>query len=128
MANLRVVEIKAFIPAKDYSKSKAFYQDIGFHLASDDDGIAYFCHGDVSFLLQDEWTTSAADHLMMHLLVENVAHWRQHLVEKKIAETYGVEIGEVVLQPWRMYDFYLRDPSGVRWCIAQNCDESVDNS
>jgi catechol 2,3-dioxygenase-like lactoylglutathione lyase family enzyme len=52
VSNLRTVELKAFIPAKDYELSKRFYQDVGFTLASDTDGIAYFHHENVSFLLQ----------------------------------------------------------------------------
>jgi len=48
VANLRTVELKAFIPAKDYELSKRFYQDVGFTLASDADGIAYFHHENVS--------------------------------------------------------------------------------
>jgi hypothetical protein len=53
MANLRAVELKAFIPAKDFTLSKRFYQDLGFTQSSDTDGVAYFHHGEVSFLLQD---------------------------------------------------------------------------
>ena len=37
MPNLSTVEIKAFIPARDFEVSKRFYQAIGFTLASDTD-------------------------------------------------------------------------------------------
>jgi predicted lactoylglutathione lyase len=40
MPNLRVTEIKAFVPAKDFALSKRFYQDLGFTLASDGGGVA----------------------------------------------------------------------------------------
>ena len=53
MTNLRTVELKAFVPARDFALSKRFYADIGFTMASDHDGIAYFHHENVSFLLQD---------------------------------------------------------------------------
>ncbi|WP_219812684.1 hypothetical protein [Aeromonas sp. ASNIH8] len=42
MPNLNVTEIKAFVPARDFPLSKQFYQDLGFTLASDGDGVAYF--------------------------------------------------------------------------------------
>jgi predicted lactoylglutathione lyase len=35
MSNLKITEIKAFVPAKDFAKSKRFYQDIGFTMASE---------------------------------------------------------------------------------------------
>lgn len=120
MANLRVNELKAFVPAKDYERSKRFYQDLGFTLASDDEGIAYFHHGESSFLLQDFDADGLASNFMMHLLVDDVDAWWQHVHDAGIAQKYDVKVGPVELQPWRMRDFVLHDPSGVLWRIAQN--------
>ncbi len=120
MANLKALELKAFVPARDHELSKRFYQDVGFSLASDGDGIAYFHCGEVSFLLQDFYEDGLAKNLMMHLLVEDVQAWWEHLQAKDIAGKYGVRIGPVELQPWRMRDFVMIDPSGVLWRIAQN--------
>ncbi len=53
MSNLNTVEIKAFIPAHNFVQSKQLYQDAGFTLASDTNGVAYFYHDNCSFLLQD---------------------------------------------------------------------------
>lgn len=75
-ANLKSVEIKAFVPAKDFELSKRFYQDLGFTMASDGGGIAYFHHGDhCAFLLQDFFVKEFAENLQMHLLVEDVQAW-----------------------------------------------------
>jgi len=41
VSNLSITEIKAFVPSKNFGLSKQFYQDLGFTMASDDDGIAY---------------------------------------------------------------------------------------
>lgn len=122
MANLRTVELKAFVPARDFALSKRFYADMGFTMASDTEGVAYFHHENVSFLLQDFYVKEAAENLMMHLLVEDVDAWWQRLRDARLAERYGVRIGAVELQPWRMRDFVLIDPSGVLWRIAQNVD------
>ena len=122
MSNLRAVEIKAFVPAKDFVLSKRFYQDLGFTLASDSDGIAYFHHGDVSFLLQDFFVEALANNLMMHLLVEDVDAWWSTIYESGIASKYGVKVTSIEQQPWRMRDFVVIDPSGVLWRIAQNTD------
>ena len=53
MSNMTTVEIKAFVPARDCALSKRFYQDLGFSLAWSSDDLAYFRHGDSSFLLQN---------------------------------------------------------------------------
>ena len=33
MTNMKTVEVKAFVPARDFALSKQFYQDLGFVLA-----------------------------------------------------------------------------------------------
>lgn len=120
MENLSVVEIKAFVPAKDFELSKCFYQDLGFTMASDLEGIAYFHHGNVSFLLQDFYVEGLASNFMMHLLVEDVDAWWAKIQQLHIPKKYGVKVTEIELQPWRMRDFVVFDPSGVLWRIAEN--------
>jgi hypothetical protein len=120
MANLNTVEIKAFVPAKDFELSKQFYSDFGFTKASDSDGIAYFHHGNCSFLLQDFYKKELAENLTLHLLVEAVPSWQQHIPERELSQKYSVNVSVVEERPWRMLDFVLHDPSGVLWRIAQN--------
>jgi uncharacterized glyoxalase superfamily protein PhnB len=117
-SSLTAVEIKAFVPAKDFALAMAFYEALGFTLASVDDGIAYFHCGNSSFLLQDFFVQAHAENFQMHLLVEDVDAW--HAQAKPVAARFKVKIGEPEDQPWRMRDFTLFDPSGVLWRIAQN--------
>ena len=124
-SNLSTVEIKAFIPARDFEVSKRFYQAIGFTLASDTDEPAYSHHLNCAFLLQKFYLAEHAGNFMMHLLVENVDDWHRHLVEQDIAGRFGVRIGEPANQPWAMRDFTLTDPSGVLWRIAQNIPQTL---
>jgi hypothetical protein len=58
--NLRVTEIKAFVPARDFGLSKRFYREIGFIMASEGGGVAYFRCGSSSLLLQDFWAGACA--------------------------------------------------------------------
>lgn len=120
MADLRTIELKAFVPAKNFELSKGFYRDIGFTMASDSDGIAYFHYENVSFLLQDFYAKELAENLMLHLLVEDVDAWWGFLRDSGISEKYGVKLSAIEQQPWHMRDFVLFDPSGVLWRIAQN--------
>jgi Glyoxalase/Bleomycin resistance protein/Dioxygenase superfamily len=118
--NLRPVEIKAFVPTKNYAKSREFYEAIGFTCAYADEEIAYFHLGDCSFLLQNFYVVAHTENFMMHLLVENVDDWHAHLMQENIAGRFGVKIGAPVDQLWAMRDFELFDPSGVLWRIAHN--------
>ena len=116
--NLAVVEVKAFVPAKDFALSMEFYEALGFTRASVFEDIAYFHCGESSFLLQDFFVQEHAANYQMHLLVENVDAW--HEKAKAVAARFHVKVGEPENQPWAMRDFTLFDPSGVLWRIAQN--------
>ena len=59
--NLRTVEAKAFVPARDFALSKRFYLALGFEIPWSSDDLAYVRHGDSSFLLQDFFPFSARD-------------------------------------------------------------------
>jgi uncharacterized glyoxalase superfamily protein PhnB len=122
MPNYNTVELKAFVPARDFELSKNFYRDLGFTMASDGDGVAYFHHENVSFLLQNFYVKEFAENLMMHLLVEDVEAWWQRLQASGLTGKYGVKAMPPEQRPWRMRDFVLYDPSGVLWRIAQNTD------
>lgn len=119
-SKLATIEIKAFVPARDFALSKRFYEALGFTMASDGDGVAYFHHGECSFLLQDFFVAEHARNFVMHLLVEDVDAWHEHVRAQHIGEQFGVEVGEPEERPWAMRDFTLLDPSGVLWRIAQN--------
>lgn len=122
MPNLRITEIKAFVPAKDFELSKRFYQGLGFTMASEGGGVAYFYFGHVSFLLQDFCAESLAENFMMHILVEDVEAWWAHVQDSQVASKYGVKVSAIEAQPWGMRDFCLFDPSGVLWRIGQNTE------
>jgi len=122
MSHLHVTEIKAFVPAKDFALSKQFYQDLGFTLASDGGGIAYFHFEHASFLLQDYCAEGLAENFMMHLLVADVDAWWDKIQQSQVVSRYGVKLWPIELQPWKMRDFCITDPSGVLWRIGQNVD------
>ena len=122
MGNLKVTEIKAFVPSSDFALSKRFYSELGFTMASEGGGVAYFYTGQSAFLLQDHCTDGLAADFCMHLLVEDVDAWWQHVDDLQLVERFGVSLSPVEQQPWRMRDFCLTDPTGVVWRIGQNTD------
>ena len=122
MANLNITEIKAFVPARDFELSKRFYRDLGFTMASEGGGVAYFHFGHVSFLLQDYCAEGLAENFMMHILVEDVDAWWNQVQASGVVERYGVRCSAVEAQPWGMRDFCLHDPSGVLWRVGENTD------
>jgi uncharacterized glyoxalase superfamily protein PhnB len=120
MSNLTTVEVKAFVPARDFALSKQFYQDLGFELAWSDDNLAYLHRGTSSFLLQNFYDEIHAGNFMMHLLVNDVDAWWRHVQTQGIADKYNVRTEPPEDRPWGLRDFVLVDPTGVLWRVGQN--------
>ena len=118
MPDLTTIEIKAFVPAKDFDLSKRFYQDLGFVVAWSSAGLAYIRHGNTSFLLQE--FSAGIDNFMMHLLVHDVDAWWALVRDRHIVAKYGVMIEPISDKPWGLRDFAISDPSHVLWRIGQN--------
>ena len=119
MTDLRTIEIKAYVPARDFTLSQQFYRDFGFKVEPMSDQMA-FCHCDgSSFLLQNYYVKEYAENFMMHILVQDVESWWDHIVRKDIGTTYGVMIEPISNKPWGLRDFAVADPAGVLWRIGQ---------
>ena len=126
--NLNAVEIKAFVPATDFERSRQFYVALGFEIAWASDDLAYVRHGATSFLLQAFDEPAFAQNFQMHLLVEDVDDWHAQVQASGVASHAGVQVGLPEDRPWGMRDFTLIDPSGVLWRIAQNIDREAIRS
>ncbi|OGB91360.1 MAG: glyoxalase [Burkholderiales bacterium RIFCSPLOWO2_12_FULL_67_210] len=120
MSTLTAIELKAFVPAKDFALSQRFYTDLGFTQRSQGGGVAYFCVDGCAFLLQDFYDPALAENLVMHLLVPDVLAWRAHVDAQDLAGRYGVRVTALEAQPWGITEFVLIDPAGVCWHIGQN--------
>ena len=114
------VEIKAFVPARDFELSRRFYQDLGFEIPWSDETLAYLRLDNTACFLQNFYVAEHAANFMMHLVVEDVQAWWDKVVKADIAGRYGVRLTGLQDQSWAQRDFVLSDPSGVLWRIAQN--------
>ena len=114
-----VLELNAFVPAKDFNVSKQFYSEIGFELAWGNDEIAKFQIGSFSFLLQDFHVQQHAENFMMSLVVEDADPWWEHFEGIGVREKYPrIMLKPPAMQPWGIRVLYLSDPTGVLWHIA----------
>ena len=116
-----VVDMKAFVPAKDPEISKAFYTDLGFTINWSNDEIAELQIGSFRFLLQKFYVAQHAGNFMMSLNVENADAWWEHIQRKEFTKKYpGIMCKPPEMQPWGMRVLYLSDPAGVLWHIAES--------
>ena len=119
MTPYKVLDLKTFLPAKDFELSKRFYRDLGFQEKWGDDQVCELEIGAYRFLLQKFYVKEHAENYMMSLLVENADTWWEHIKSVGLIEKYNLSMAKAPeLQPWGLRVLYLTDPSGVLWHIA----------
>ena len=118
--NLQPVEIKAFVPARDWAASQRFDQALGFTMPWSDNDLACVHLGHTSLLLQRFHVADHSSTFAMHLLAENADDWQQHVSGLDLHGRFGVRVGPLKDQPWAMREFALHDPTGVPWLVAHN--------
>jgi len=114
------LDLKAFVPAKDFETSKRFYRDLGFEELWSNQEIAEIQAGAFRFLLQKFYVEAHAGNFMMQLTVPDLDAVWVHVTEIRLAEKYpGIMLKAPAVQPWGLRILYLSDPSGVLWHLAQ---------
>ena len=132
MSNLTTVQIKAFVPSKNFELAKRFYTDLGFTVLWSNEEVACLQHGVTAFLLQNYYVKEFADNLMMHLLVEDLDSWWRLVSDQQLVAKYVDTAFKPMTPPvsaeafaaserssWAVRDFVFVDPTGVLWRIGQ---------
>ncbi len=115
-----VQDLKAFVPARDYTLAKQFYLDLGFTLDWSSDQVAEFSAGPFRFLLQPFYVREHAENFMMSLTVDDADLWWQHIERIELVQKYpGITARAPAMQPWGLRVLYLSDPTGVLWHITE---------
>jgi uncharacterized glyoxalase superfamily protein PhnB len=70
-------------------------------------------------LLQNGYLQAHAENFQMHMMVENVDDWWDHVVAMELARRCSIKADPPQDRPWGLRGFVLFDPSGVLWRIAQ---------
>jgi len=119
MGSLTTLDLRAFIPSKDFALSKAFYEAMGFTKTWEDGGMAQFEIGNHRFFLQNGYDKVWAENSMLNLVVQDVRAWESHIRAAGLVEKFpGVKVSEPRAQPVGII-LYLHDPAGVLWHIQQ---------
>lgn len=109
---------RPFLPAKDFARSRAFYEALGFSKLLDGE-VAIFAVGETSFILQNYYQQAWAENFMMQLLVDDLDAWWAHIQALDLPGRFGVAPPKAPqMQPWGLRVAYVTDPSGVLWHFA----------
>ena len=69
---MHVIDIKTFIPSKNYDISKAFYSEIGFNAEYVNEDLTLFENGDCLFFLQRFYNPELANNFMLQICVADI--------------------------------------------------------
>ena len=68
-----VIDLKAFVPAKDFALSRQLYAELGFHTQWAEGNAAELRLGPFGFILQNFYVEQHAGNFMVHLMVARTA-------------------------------------------------------
>jgi hypothetical protein len=115
---------RAFLPAKDFAISRAFYEALGFEKLLDGD-VAIFGVGAGAFILQNHYHPAWASNCMMQLMVDDLDAWWAHIESLDLPAKYEVQPPAApAMQPWGLRVAYLFDPAGVLWHVVQRREDT----
>jgi catechol 2,3-dioxygenase-like lactoylglutathione lyase family enzyme len=116
---LSINDFKVYMPAKDFEKSKRFYQALGFTMSEGWGGTADFELNGCSFRLQDYYVKDWAENFMIKIGVDDVEAWHQRA--RQIAGSG--EFDDIRVKPPEPIENFLVlhviDPAGVLLVFVQ---------
>jgi uncharacterized glyoxalase superfamily protein PhnB len=112
--------VRPFLPAKEFKASLRFYEEIGFEAYRLGDTLAELSLGAHAFLLQGHYVKEWAENTVMHVLVNDVEAWWQHINSLDLPNQFGVSPPTPPrVEPWGLTVTYVSDPTGVLWHFAE---------
>ena len=118
---------RAFLPAKDFAVSRAFYEALGFPKLFDGD-VVIFEVGPGAFILQNHYHPAWGSNCMMQLMVDDLDAWWAHIDALDLPAKYEVKPpAPPAVQPWGLRVAYLFDPAGVLWHVAERQEDTPDD-
>lgn len=115
----KVNNLRCFVPAKDYDRSRLFYQKLGFEETWYSPGLVVYRVGDFDFYLQNFYTKELAENYMVLLHIDSPKDWWTHLQSLNLE----IDFPETRMRGPKKQDYgtdiHLIDPSGVLWHFTQ---------
>lgn len=116
---MKLLSLEPFIPSgKEHGSSKQLFQELGFTINWDAGDYVGFERDGCKFILQHYDNKEFAENLMINVRVDNVEQFRQMVIEKQLAERFGIRVGAVTMQPYGK-EVNIIDLAGVCWHFVE---------
>lgn len=116
---MKFLSLEPFVPSgSDYEGSKKLFQELGFTLVWDAGDYAGFEKDGCRFILQHYEQKNFAENFMLSVKVDDVAAFRQMVLDKELPKKYGIRIGGISQQPYGK-EVNIIDIAGVCWHFVE---------
>ena len=112
--------IRAFIGAKSFEESRAFYLELGFEESVISKDMSYFkVTESLGFYLQDAYVKDWVDNTMLFLEVDDVKRYWTELQNLGLHHKYEkVRLTAIREESWGK-ECFMHDPSGILWHFGE---------
>lgn len=116
-------DVKVFVPAKEFDRSRGFYEALGWRENWHGSGLSELELAGVRFYLQDYYAKEWAENFMLYVVVESAETWWEHATNIiRTDEWKPARVAKPRQEPYGALVTYVWDPSGVLIHFAQPDD------
>jgi hypothetical protein len=116
---MKFLSLQPFVPSgSDFESSKQFFLELGFQLSWDGGDCAGFEKDGCKFILQHFDNKAFAENFMITVNIDDADAFYQSVIDKKLAEKYGIRLGKPTMQPYGK-EVNIIDKAGVCWHFVQ---------
>ena len=119
LLNMKFLSLEPFVPSgSNFEVSKQFFQELGFTINWDAGDYISFGKDDCRFILQRYDDAAFAQNFMLSVRIDNAVEFYDAVIEKRLAEKYGIRITKPAKQPYGI-EVNIIDIAGVCWHFVE---------
>lgn len=123
MIEMKVSDVRPFVPSKDFALSKDFYAALGWSVHHIDDTLALMENANHRFYLQNYYTKEFAENMMLHITVADARACAEQIRELLASGRFpGARVSQPKQETYGAIVTYVWDPAGVLLHLAQWTD------
>lgn len=116
---MKFLSLAPFIPSgSKFEESKQLFQELGFTLTWEQDGLAGFASDQCTFILQRFDHKEFAENFMLSVRISNAKEFHDMVLEKKLPERFSIRVSKITQQPYGK-EVNVIDLAGVCWHFVE---------
>jgi hypothetical protein len=116
---MKFLSLEPFVPSgSNFEGSKQFFRELGFNINWEVPGYAGLQRDECRFVLQHFDNIEFAQNFMLSVKVSNVEEFRKDVLDKQLAEKFGIRIGQIKQESYGR-EVNIIDLAGVCWHFVE---------